>query len=205
MRKGERTRQQILEIAESAVLQKGFGGTSIDELVAEANITKSGFLYHFRDKNQLALALIKRYLDNDRIILDDIFNRAADLSDDPLQRLLIGLKLLAELLDNIENGHPGCMVATICFQERLFDRDVINENRTGVLEWRVRFRLMLDSIMERYDLAEPNDLDDIADMISTVLEGGLVMSKALGEPSVLTRQIQLLRSMLKLMFTPKPN
>jgi len=205
MRKGERTRQQILEIAEAAILQKGFGGTSIEELVAEANITKSGFLYHFRDKNQLALALIKRYIDKDRIILDDIFNRAADLSDDPLQRLLIGLKLLAELLDNIEDGHPGCMVATICFQERLFDRQVINENRDGVLEWRLRFRLTLDRIMERYDLTEPNDLDDIADMISTVLEGGLVMAKALGDPPLLPRQIMLLRSMIKQMFKPKAN
>jgi len=205
MRKGERTRQQILEIAESAVLQKGFGGTSIDELVAEANITKSGFLYHFRDKNQLALALVKRYIDNDRIILDEIFTRAADLSDDPLQRLLIGLKLLAELLDNIENGHPGCMVATVCYQERLFDTEVIDENRAGVLEWRQRFRVMLDRIAEQYDLTEPHDLDDIADMISTTVEGGLVMAKALGDPPVLPRQIMLLRSAIKLLFTPKVN
>jgi len=205
MRKGERTRQQILEIAESAVLQKGFGGTSIDELVAEANITKSGFLYHFRDKNQLALALVKRYIDNDRIILDEIFTRAADLSDDPLQRLLIGLKLLAELLDNIENGHPGCMVATVCYQERLFDTEVIDENRAGVLEWRQRFRVMLDRIAEQYDLTEPHDLDDIADMISTTVEGGLVMAKALGDPPVLPRQIMLLRSAIKLLFTPKAN
>lgn len=205
MRKGERTRQQILEIAEAAVLQKGFGGTSIDELVAEASITKSGFLYHFRDKNQLALALVNRYIENDRIILDDIFNRAADLSDDPLQRMLIGLKLLAELLQDIEGGHPGCMVATICYQERLFDREVINSNRDGVIGWRIRFRAMLDDIMDQYDLTEPHDMDDIADMISTVVEGGVVMAKALGDPPILPRQILLLRSTIKLLFKPKTN
>lgn len=203
MRKGERTRQQILEIAEAAVLQKGFGGTSIDELVAEANLTKSGFLYHFRDKNQLALALIQRYIENDRIILDNIFNRAAELSDDPLQRMLIGLKLLAELLNDIEGGHPGCMVATVCYQERLFDREVITLNREGVLKWRTRFRAMFDEIAEKYEPADPQDMQDLADMITTFIEGGLVTAKAMGDPPILPRQILLLRSYIKLMFQPK--
>ncbi|MEQ9488255.1 MAG: TetR/AcrR family transcriptional regulator [Alphaproteobacteria bacterium] len=203
MRKGERTRQQILEIAEAAVLQKGFGGTSIDELVAEANLTKSGFLYHFRDKNQLALALIQRYIDNDRAIFDNIFDRAAELSDDPLQRMLIGLKLLAELLDDIEGGHPGCLVATVCYQERLFDREVITLNREAVLEWRARFRGMFDDIEEKYEPAEPQDTQDLADMITTIIEGGIVTAKALGEPPILPRQILLLRSYIKLMFQPK--
>ena len=34
MRKGEETRARILDIAEAAVLAKGFGATSIDELIA---------------------------------------------------------------------------------------------------------------------------------------------------------------------------
>ena len=35
-RKGEETRERLLELAESAVLQKGFAATSIDELIAAA-------------------------------------------------------------------------------------------------------------------------------------------------------------------------
>lgn len=40
MRKGEKTRNRILDIAEASILQKGFGATSIDEVIAEAEITK---------------------------------------------------------------------------------------------------------------------------------------------------------------------
>ena len=54
MGKGEATRERILEIAEAAVLAKGFGATSIEEVIAEAGLTKSGFFYHFKDKNALA-------------------------------------------------------------------------------------------------------------------------------------------------------
>jgi AcrR family transcriptional regulator len=58
--KGIATRDRILAIAEAGVLEKGFGATSIEEVIAEAGITKSGFFYHFRDKNELAREMLKR-------------------------------------------------------------------------------------------------------------------------------------------------
>ena len=69
--KGEQTRERILDLAQDAVLHKGFAATSIDELIAAAGITKSGFFYHFRDKNDLAKALLKRYLERDDAIFDE--------------------------------------------------------------------------------------------------------------------------------------
>jgi Bacterial regulatory proteins, tetR family len=54
--KGSDTREHILDVAEAAVLEKGFAATSIEELIA-VGITKSGFFYHFKDKNELAKAL----------------------------------------------------------------------------------------------------------------------------------------------------
>ena len=48
------TRARILEVAEAAVLAKGFASTSIEEIIAAVGITKSGFFYHFRDKSALA-------------------------------------------------------------------------------------------------------------------------------------------------------
>ena len=48
--RGEQTRDRIMDVAEASVLAKGFAATSIDEILYEAGITKSGFFYHFRDK-----------------------------------------------------------------------------------------------------------------------------------------------------------
>lgn len=202
MRKGEETRTRILDVAEAAVLQKGFGGTSIDELIAETGITKSGFFYHFRDKNELAKALLNRYIENDERIYDEIFNRARDLMDDPLQAFLLGLKLLSELLADLPNGHPGCLVATICYYERLFDREIQETNRRAVLMWRKRFRGMFDEIMLVYTPREPLDVTQLADMVSTVIEGGIVLSKALKEPNSLSEQILVLRAFVKMLFQP---
>ncbi len=198
------TRDRILEIAEAAVLAKGFGATSIEEVIAEAGITKSGFFYHFASKNALARALLQRYLERDEAVLDDVFARGRELTDDPLHAFLVGLKLLAETMADLPDGHPGCLVATYCYQERLFDREVRALNKRIVLMWRTRFRRILDDICKQYEPRDSVDLDALADMVSAVVEGGLVLGRATGEPRILSEQILLVRSYIKLLFTPDP-
>jgi AcrR family transcriptional regulator len=95
-RKGGDTRERILEVAEAAVLEKGFAATSIEELIAAVGITKSGFFYHFKDKNELAKALLVRYVEREDALFDDLFRRADDLNEDPLHGFLVGLKMMSE-------------------------------------------------------------------------------------------------------------
>lgn len=203
MARGSETRKKIMDVAQDAVLAKGFDATSIDEIVANAEITKSGFFYHFRDKNALAHALIERHIEVEDQLFDDLLGRARELSDDPLQAALIGFKLLAELIEDMPEGHPGCVVATAVYQDRLFNREVREANRRAVLGWRGRFRAMFDDIAKVYPANDDVDLDHLADMVSSVIEGGIVMARALDEPRVTAQQILVLRSYIKLLFAPR--
>ena len=90
-RKGSDTRTRILELAEAAVLEKGFAATSIDELIAGVGITKSGFFYHFKDKHDLARQLVERHAAESEAFLEQMAARARELSDDPLHSFLIFL------------------------------------------------------------------------------------------------------------------
>ena len=200
--KGHGTRQRILDVAQDSILSKGFDATSIEEIVAGAAITRSGFFYHFPDKNALARALLERYLEEDRAVLGGVFARAAELSDDPLQRFLIAMKLLAEVMDDLPNGHPGCIVATVCYQERLFDQQVRDLNRESVLAWRRLFHAELLKVAERYRLRDAVELEELADMISAVIEGGIILAKTLSDPAALGRQLMMQRSYIKLLFAP---
>lgn len=202
MKKGEATRDRILDIAEASVLEKGFGATSIEEIIAEAGITKSGFFYHFRDKNALALEMLERYMAREEEIMDDIFGRARELNDDPLHAFLVGLKLLAEMMADLPRGHPGCLVATYCYNERLFDKQVRDLYAQAVRAWRRRFRGLLDEIVAKYPPRDPVNLDMLADMLNTTVEGGIVMAKSFHEPRLLAEQILLYRSYIKLLFEP---
>ena len=108
----------------SAVLDKGFAATSIEELIAAVGITKGGFFYHFKDKGELAKALLVRYVERENVLFDEIFARADELNEDPLHGFLVGLKMLSELMADLPGGHPGCLVASFCYQDRLFDKEV---------------------------------------------------------------------------------
>jgi TetR/AcrR family transcriptional regulator, transcriptional repressor for nem operon len=203
MGKGSATRERILEIAEASVLAKGLGATSIEEVIVEAGITKSGFFYHFHDKNELARAMMVRYVEaNDRIFAE-IFARADELADgDPLQSFLIGLKLLSELMSDLPNGHPGCLVAAVCYQERLYDREVREITTRSVESWNALFRGRLEAIVMAYPTAEPIDLEAAARLVSCVVDGGIIMSKTLADPKILPQQILMVRSYIKLLFQP---
>jgi AcrR family transcriptional regulator len=198
--KGEQTRERLLDLAGEAVLQKGFASTSIEELIAAAGITKSGFFYHFRDKNDLARGLLKRYLDEDQALFQDLFARADALNDDPLHGFLVFLKLLADVLADLPSGHPGCIVASYCYQDQLFSRDIRELTAEAVLSWRQRIRMRLDKITERHPPKIDVDLDALADMLSAVADGGIILSKALAQPRHLPEQIMLYRSFIRLVF-----
>ncbi|UUX50790.1 TetR/AcrR family transcriptional regulator [Nisaea acidiphila] len=204
MRKGEATRERLMDIAETAILAKGFAATSIEEIIAEAQITKSGFFYHFKDKNELARALLKRYVAREDALFDKLFAKAADLHDDPLHIFLISLKLLADMMADLPNAHPGCLIASYCYHERLFDAEVKELNRQAVLKWRHRFAEAFETISKHYPPRDAVSTDALADMVSNTVEGAIIMSKALNEPKVLAEQILLLRSYVKLLFQPLP-
>jgi AcrR family transcriptional regulator len=201
-RKKASARERILELAEAAVLAKGFAATSIEELIAAAGITKSGFFYHFKDKNELAKALLLRYLDQDRALLDELFRRADELNDDPLHGFLVGLRLFAEMMADLPAAHPGCLAASYAYQDQLFSQDIRDLNAAGILAWRERFRARLDLIAARYPPRIEVDLDALADMAASLVEGGIVLSKALGEAKVLPKQVLLYRDFVRLVFQP---
>lgn len=199
-RKASETRERILDVAERAVLDKGFAGTSIDELIASVGITKSGFFYHFRDKGDLAQALLQRYIEREDLLFDQLFQRADELNEDPLHGFLVGLKMLAEMMADLPGGHPGCLVAAYCYQDRLFDKDVRDLNTSAVLAWRKRFRNRLEVIAAHYPPRIPVNLDDLADMLSVVADGGIIVSRVVHDETALARQILLYRDFVRMVF-----
>jgi AcrR family transcriptional regulator len=200
VRRSPDTRERILDIAEAAVLEKGFGATSIEEVIVAVGITKSGFFYHFHDKGELAKALLQRYIDREDIMLADLFARANELNEDPLHGCLVGLKMFAEMLSDLPNGHPGCLVASVCYQEQLFNAEVRNLNEAAVLRWRLLFRSRFELIAERYPPRIPVDFDALADMASALVDGGIILSKVVHDKDVLPRQVMLYREFVRAVF-----
>ena len=200
--KGERTRSKILDLAYESIVEKGFAATSIEELVEAAGITKSGFFYHFKDKTDLAHQLIESYTRRSASFLEDTAARARELSDDPLHSFLIFLKFYAEAMEQMVETHPGCMVATVTFQDQCWDRETRELTIANVLDWRARFVAWLEEIAAVYPPRGKLELTDLADAILAFTYGGMTLGKALQDNSAIARQALMFRETVRLYFLP---
>ena len=199
--KGQETRNRLLDIAERTILERGFAATSIEGLISEAGITKGGFFYHFAGKNELAYALMERYRQQDELLFNEFFHRAGELTDDPLQQMLVFTKLFAEAMENIEGGHPGCLVASMTYESKHVNQAVREITADIVLDWRRIFRTQFEKIHEKYQPKLEVSSEDLADMLSTILEGGIIVSLALRDPSILVKQLLEYRRYIQLLYS----
>ena len=197
------TRERILGVAESIILNHGFSATSIDDIIKNAAITKGGFFYHFNGKKDLARALIERYLEQDNRIFDELFLLADQSSDDPLQQLLAFLGLFADMLENLDETHPGCLVAGFTYESQQFDEEIRELIKQGVLVWRKLIQIRLDKIADKYPMNTDVSIIALADMFTSCVEGGIILSRIFMSNNSLVQQVLLYREFLRLAFAHK--
>ncbi len=201
--KGEQTREQILATAEKLILGNGYSATSIEQIINESGITKGGFFYHFDGKNDLARKLILRYLEQDEIFFQSLKDRAVSLTEDPLQQLLLFLKLMAEAMEDLPGSHPGCLVASFTYESNQFDDEVRKLTADGLLSWRGFFTKQLERVLEQHTMTIEQPVEQLADMLTSVIEGGIILSRTLNDKTILPNQLLRFRDYIRLLFVEK--
>jgi AcrR family transcriptional regulator len=57
--RGSETRRRILAVAAQAFADRGYAGTSLNDVLKASGVTKGGFYFHFPSKEALALATLR--------------------------------------------------------------------------------------------------------------------------------------------------
>ncbi len=70
----------------------------------------------------------------------------------------------------------------------------------GLLNWREMMLARLDKIGEHYDMSDEVSADTIADMFSSIIEGGIILARNFDDNELLAQQILAYRSFLKLVY-----
>lgn len=65
MKKGEKRKQELLKIAYQMFLSRGYENTSVDEIIAEAQIAKGTFYYYFPSKEKLLEDVIEMMIESE--------------------------------------------------------------------------------------------------------------------------------------------
>lgn len=194
------TRVKIMDEAQSLILDHGFGATTVDSIIENAGVSKGAFFHHFSSKSELGYELVKRYAEADANHLETTLDKSERLSKDPLQQLLIFVKLFEEEMNALEEPFPGCLLASYCYQSALFDDDILKLIRDSMLMWRKRVLEKLEVISEKYPPQEDVDLESLADMLLVLFEGAFVLSQSLRETKTIARQLAHYHTYLSLLF-----
>lgn len=194
-------RERILGTAESIILQNGYAGTTIEDIIDKAAITKGGFFYHFDGKAELARALIDRYIEMDTQVFADLSKRADTLSEDPLQQALIFLNLFCEMVTGMTELHPGCLAASFTYEAQQFDHSIRERIEEGMLAWRATIMARLEAIIAKYPPRTEVSVHALADMFTASVEGGIILAKAYGNNQALIDQVQNYRTHLRFLFS----
>ncbi len=110
MKKAAATRMTILQKAFELIYVKGYQATSIDDILANTAVTKGAFYYHFRNKDEMGLAIIHEIL---KPVLTQSFIAPLQSTVDPLAAIYDMMHHL--LMENeflkVEHGCPASNLA----------------------------------------------------------------------------------------------
>jgi len=199
--RGEATRTRLLDLAESAILSKGYAATSIEELIAAAGITKSGFFYHFAEKTDLAKALLRRDNERTQHAYETAYAAADAIHADPLDAFIAALGMVSDMLTTSTGALPGCLVAAFSYQEAHFDAEQRGLLHTALAVRHAQLRGRLEAITALHQPRAGIDLGDLADMAIAVIQGGIILDRVRVSPDIVRQQITLYQAFVRAVFT----
>jgi TetR/AcrR family transcriptional regulator, transcriptional repressor for nem operon len=197
---GEATKTRILDAAHALIMGHSLAGTSIDMVLAKAEITKGAFFYHLKSKAALARALLERYVAQDTAHFEENLQRAEKLSRDPLQQISIFIGLFQAEVAQFSELSAGCLLASYTYQLEELDADIQAILTQAMLHWRSRLGAKFAETMAKYPPRIPVKAEDLADSMVATMEGAFVMMHVLREPTQLSLQLSHFRNYVELLF-----
>ncbi len=199
-RNGAATRNRILDFAQDLVLNQGYAGTSIENVIGKAGLTKGAFFYHFKSKAALAEALIARFAEADRQEFTELMEKAESMSRDPLHQLLVFVGLHAETMAKLDTVYPGCLYAAYCYESGLLEETHIRAAAGAMRFWRERVSEKIGEILKDYRPKIEIDPESLADHLLVTYEGAFILSRTLNEPMLVAQQLLQFRNYLEILF-----
>lgn len=199
--RGEDTREHILATAHALVMEHGFAGTSIDDILQAAKLSKGAFFYHFKNKSDLGHALVVRYAEHDLALFEQFAQRADRLSDDPLQSALIFIKLFEEYLEGLGELHPGCLFASYVYEQENFDKSVSQCVAKGFESWKKVYTARFAAIAKKHQPRQPVLADELAELIMSIIQGSFILAKSSADRHVVIRNVRHFRRYLEMLFS----
>lgn len=181
------TRERIVEAAMELFWLKGYGSTSIADILSRSQVN-SGSLYHFfPGKQDVLIAVLDRYRDGiGPMLLDPVWEGV----DDPIERIFALLAKYRELIVSTDCLY-GCPIGSLALELHEPDPPVRERLAGNFSGWVDAVRSCLDDAGGR--LPDHLDRQALAEFVLTVMEGAVMQARTHRDVAFFDRAIAQLR------------
>lgn len=185
MDKAEKTKKYIIEKAAPIFNKKGYHGTSLADLTKATKLTKGSIYGNFDNKDDVA---INCFLFNVNKIISEIKSRMVEIQN-PIEKLLVYPHVYKNIYKSvIENG--GCPVANTFIEADdthpllyKLAMDVIDRLESNIIS-------IIDEGKACGKIIDTTSSMKTAQIIITLFEGGIILTKATGKDSFIISAIE---------------
>lgn len=193
-----RTRDRLLETAARLFHEQGYAATGVATILREAGV-HSGSLYHyFPSKDELLAAVLERYKE----LLHPLVMAPVEAAEpDPIERVFRLLEQYRAWLAPMDWA-MGCPIGNLALEvadHAPQARPLIAENFAN---WAAVVRGWLEEAGHR--LPAETDRDGLARFVLTVMEGGVMQSRAEGSSRPYEASVRQLRKHFELLMDAAP-
>ena len=189
-------RSKLLDAALSIIREKGYTATSVDELCAQAGVTKGAFFHHFKSKDALGVAAAHHWSE----ITGAFFETAPyHKHSDPLERVLGYLDFRKAILKG-EIAEFTCLVGTMVQEIYNTTPDIRDACEASIIAHAAKVESDIADAIKLYRIRAPWTAEDLALHTQAVLQGAFILAKAKGNAAVVEASIDHLRRYVELLF-----
>lgn len=160
------TKQRLLEVGMAMLLEHGYNDLGIQRLLDATDIPKGSFYHHFHGKEDFALQVVDRYMNE---VHDELDATLLDTADPPLERV-------QSFFDRVQaryvtEGNLGCLLGTLGHELSGVNETFRLKIKECLAAIASRIARCLEEAQQQGDLPPSADPDVMADVLIDCWEG----------------------------------
>ena len=187
-------RQKLLDAMRTLTLSKGFPATTVDEVCAQADVSKGSFYHHFASKEDIGHAALDSYFDELVMALT-----AGLVGDDlgPVERLRVFVTHAGEVCSGplLMNG---CMLGSFALDLAESHPELQSKLSDQFSELAALVARLISDAAVATGTDPP--AEQLAQQFLAIIEGSIVLAKAHADPAILGSGVALFADYLDLLL-----
>jgi TetR/AcrR family transcriptional repressor of nem operon len=190
------SKTKLLDATLRVVRAKGYTATRIEDVCAEAGLTKGSFFHHFKSKDDLALSAVAHWQAmTSALFATAPYHKAAD----PVSRLIAYIEFRKAMLTG-DLPDFTCFVGTIV-QETYQTHPEVSAAAAGNIESHAKtLEADIRAAMREHGVSGGWTAESLALHLQAVIQGSFILAKAKGSAAAAAQSLEHLKRYVELLF-----